>query len=197
MESVLQGLARVVVFIDDVLVTGWNEQEHLASLEELLHRLEEAGLRLRKSKCQFMLPSVTYLGYQIDAQGQHSVAEKVETNSRGSHSTERFGTEILPGPNVLLLQFLPNMSSSLAPLYHLLRKEASWGWTDKEMEAFRLSKQLLLSLQELVHFDPEMEIVVACDASAYGIGAVLSHCLPDGTKKPVGFASRTLMDTER
>ncbi len=132
MESVLQGLARVVVFIDDVLATGWNEQEHLTSLEELLHRLEEAGLRLRKSKCQFMLPSVTYLGYQIDAQRLHPVAEKVEVIREAPVPWNVSELKSYLG----ILSYYSSMSSSLAPLNHLLRKGASWGWTDKEMEAF-------------------------------------------------------------
>ena len=47
----------------------------------------------------------------------------------------------------------------------------------------------------LVHFDPELPIVLACDASSYGIGAVLAHKLSDGSEKPIGFASRTLSAT--
>ena len=47
------------------------------------------------------------------------------------------------------------------------------------------------------HFDPKLDIVLACDASACGIGAVLSHRLADGTEKPVGFASRTLLTAEK
>ena len=49
----------------------------------------------------------------------------------------------------------------------------------------------------LVHFDPSLEIVLACDVSDYGLGAVLSHRLPDGSEKPVAFVSRTLSDSER
>jgi len=55
----------------------------------------------------------------------------------------------------------------------------------------------MMSSQLLVHFDPKLEIRLACDASAYGIGVVLSHKMPDGSEKPVGFASRTLTQTEK
>ena len=49
----------------------------------------------------------------------------------------------------------------------------------------------------LVHFDPEKDIVLACDASPKGIDAVLSHRLEDGKEKPIAFASRTLAPAEK
>ncbi len=51
----------------DILVTGTTEEEHVTVLEEVLTRLENAGLRLKKSKCRFMTASVVYLGHRIDA----------------------------------------------------------------------------------------------------------------------------------
>ena len=66
-----------------------------------------------------------------------------------------------------------------------------WKWTDREEAAFTASKQFASS-QVLVHFDPTLELILSCDASAYGVGAVLSHRYPDGSEKPVAFASRTL-----
>lgn len=54
-----------------------------------------------------------------------------------------------------------NLVTVLAPLYKLLKWEESWTWE----EAFQKSKDLLLSSEVLVHFDPELEIWVACDAS--------------------------------
>ena len=43
-----------------------------------------------------------------------------------------------------------------------------------------------------MHFDPQLPLILACDASAYGIGAVLAHHMPDGYENPIGYASRTL-----
>ena len=41
-------------------------------------------------------------------------------------------------------------------------------------------------------FDPKRPVILACDASPYGIGAVLSHRKDDGTDQPIAFASHTL-----
>ena len=54
-----------------------------------------------------------------------------------------------------------------------------------------------MSSRVLVHFDDSLPLVLACDAYSYGLGAVLSHRMPDGTERPVGFSSRTLAKAEQ
>ena len=84
-----------------------------------------------------------------------------------------------------------------AALYTLLCQGVNWRWGLKEQETFQKSKDLLLSSKVLVHFNPQLPVVLACDASSYGIGGVLAHKMPDGTEKPIGFASRTLFVAEQ
>ena len=55
---------------------------------------------------------------------------------------------------------------------------------------------MITSEQVLTHYDPVLPVRLACDASPTGIGAVLSHLMPDGSERPVAFASRSLTKTE-
>ena len=70
--------------------------------------------------------------------------------------------------------FLPYLSHVLFPLYRLLRNSTPWRWSTSEEEAFHLSKELLLSSNLLVHFDPCLELVFACDASPYARRSLLA-----------------------
>ena len=62
---------------------------------------------------------------------------------------------------------------------------------------FIKAKGLLMRAPVLLHYDPDRPIVLATDASAYGLGAVLSHKNPDGSEQLIAFASRTLNASER
>ncbi len=83
------------------------------------------------------------------------------------------------------------------PLTQLLQKRVDWKWTGKETQAFSKLKQLIATAPVLTHYDPELPIVLDADASAYGIGAVISHTFPNGEERPIAFSSRTLTKSEK
>ena len=56
MESLLSGIPKVIIYLDDILITGISEDDHLHNLQLVLHRLETAGLHLKRKKCQFLVP---------------------------------------------------------------------------------------------------------------------------------------------
>jgi hypothetical protein len=78
MESLLQGIDGVSVYIDDILVTGSTVDEHICTLDKVLERIVSAGLTLNKSKCYFLRPRIEYLGHIIDEEGLRPTEEKVK-----------------------------------------------------------------------------------------------------------------------
>ena len=194
MESILGGLPHVCIYLDDILVTGHSEAEHLRNLEAVLSRLEEAGVRLKRSKCAFMLPEVEYLGHRISGKGLQPTAEKVVEAPTPTSVTQ---LKSYLGLLSYYCKFLPDLATRLAPLYVLLQKHKKWSWGREPETAFQNSKKLLTESSLLTHYDPQKELLLACDASPYGVGAVLSHRMPDGTDRPVAFASRSLSPAER
>ena len=77
-----------------------------------------------------------------------------------------------------------------------MKKERRWSWSEKEQRAFEKAKTMLQDDTFLTHYDPTKELTLACDASPYGVGAVLSHRIQN-EERPVAFASRTLAPAEK
>lgn len=67
MDTILQGIPNVICYIDDILVTGSTDEDHLRNLAEVFSQLEKHGMRINQGKCKFMQSSVEYLGHQTDA----------------------------------------------------------------------------------------------------------------------------------
>ena len=196
-ESLLQGIPGVVVYLDDILVTGSTEEEHLKTLDEVLSRLDSAGLRVKSSKCAFMRESVTYLGHQIDSEGLHPLSDRIKAIREAPTPTSVSTLKSYLGMLSYYSKFLPSLSTVLHPLYKLLRKNTTWRWGEGQAKAFQASKEMLTSESCLTHFNSSLELILACDASPYGIGAVLSHRMSDGSERPIGYASRTLNNAEQ
>ena len=91
-------------------------------------------------------------------------------------------------------KFIPNLATLLDPLNSLLQAKKKWKWTSECAKAFQAAKEQIISASVLTHYDPTLPITLAADASAYGVGAVISHVLSDNT---VAFASHTLTTNEQ
>ena len=92
---------------------------------------------------------------------------------------------------------VPNLSSVLYPLNQLLKSDVKWKWSVACSKALSTVKQKLVLSQVLIHYDCDLPLQLATDASPYGVGAVISHVFPNGEEKPIAFASRTLTQAER
>ena len=192
MESLLGNLHHVCIYLDDILVTGESETAHLQNLAALMERLEAAGVRLRREKCVFYDGKIECLGHPISAEGIQPVREKVRAIQDAPRPQDVSQLRALLGMLNYYGKFLPNLVTLLRPLYDLLQSSKTWSWAKSQELEFRKAKELLSSAPILTHYDPEKPLVLSCDASPYGVGAVLSHRMEDQSEQLIAYASRTL-----
>ena len=74
----LVDIPGVGCYLDDIVVTGRSEQEHLNNLQKTMDKLNVSGLHLKLEKCQFFQDSVTYLGHILDREGIRPHPDKIK-----------------------------------------------------------------------------------------------------------------------
>ena len=94
-------------------------------------------------------------------------------------------------------RFIKDFAPIAKPLHHLTEKDVKFEWTPACQEAFELLKSKLTSPPVLAHPDFQLPFILDTDASATGIGAVLSQCHSDRKEEVIAYASRTLSKPER
>ena len=128
-----------------------------------------------------MQPEVEYLSHKINREGLQPSDSKVAAIVEAPLPKNVSELKSFLGMVNYYGKFLSNLSTTWVPLYRLLRKGTLWQWGDEEQQAFDKVKKLLQSPNLLVHFDGDKPIVLACDASPYGVGAVLLEGMTTGS----------------
>ena len=139
-KQMLNGCLLTVVRVDDILVTGKDDQEHLRNFDMVLSRLAGAGLKLKQEKCTFLQPSVTYLGYCNDKNGIHPTNDKVEAIRKAPAPANVSELRSFLGMITYHQKFLENYSTIVHPLNQLLKKSITWSWTVKCQPVFEQLK---------------------------------------------------------
>ena len=197
MEQVLQGIPGVQCILDDMIITGRTDKEHLDNLRRVLERLKRRGLRLNQAKCEFLKKKVIFCGHEITEDGLKKTQDKINAVMNAPNPTGVSQLRSFLGLVNYYHRFLPNLATELHPLNELLEKNHKWEWNSACKKAFEKAKSLITTDEVLTHYDPSLRVKLACDASPYGLGAVMSHVMPNGSERPIAYASRTLTTAER
>lgn len=197
MESLVGDMEGVYCYLDDLVLTAENRVLHERKLKEVLCRLQDAGLTLRKDKCAFFQNEVSYLGYTIDKNGIRKNPDKVKAILDAAIPKNLNELQSFLGLINYYRNFVPNASSILSPLHFLLQKGVKWHWNYEQDAAFTCVKKMLASEQVLAHFITDAKTIVTVDASPVGLGAILSQEDRNGVERPVSYASRSLTPAEK
>ncbi len=194
MDCVLSGCEDYAkVYIDDILVVSESWEVHARHLRRLLEVLREAGLTCKRSKCVFGKRRLEFLGHVI-GDGYMSVPEARIVAIR-EHPVPRTRKQLraflgLIGYYRRFIRSFHRESSLLSP-HTAKTSPGEVVWTSAMLDGFRkLCKSLCDHVCLCVPCEDDT-FSLECDASASGIGAVLSvH--REGEWRPVAFFSRQL-----
>ena len=187
----------VIIFLDDILVYGPDQETHDKVLQEVLSRLRKHKLYAKKEKCEFGVKRLEFLGHIIDQDGLHTEPSKVKAVMEWPPLQSTKDIQCFLGLANYYHRFINGYSSIVQPLTRLLRKDVQWQWTNMEQEAFDNLKQALSSAPVLALPDPDKRFYVHTDASStVAIGGILSQMQDDGKLHPVAYTSRGLTTAE-
>ena len=195
MDKILEGLPAGCI-IDDIIITGKTEKEHNRNLESTLRCLEAYGLKLNGKKCAWKQDSVEYFSYIVTAEGVLPSSKKVqaiwEVDPPGNVKELRSFLGLVNYYN----KFLSDRTTTCAPLYKLLEQDIPWNWSSDYHKQFNKPKKMVTKAPVLAHCDPEKPLILAIDASPYGLGAVISHKMGED-KKPITLALHLQTSAEK
>ena len=175
-NKVLKGLHKIAVtYLDDIIIFSKNEEEHLEHLRIIFQRLKEAGLKLKRSKCDFMKTQIQYLRHLISSSGIQPLPEKLESIKNMPAPRSPKEVKQFLGLAGYYHKFVPRFSDLSRPLTRLTRKDVLFEWTKECQACFELLKETLCMHPILQYPDLNRPYVLFTDASKYGWAGVLTQ----------------------
>nr|VZI06730.1 unnamed protein product [Spirometra erinaceieuropaei] len=179
-DQVLRGLDFVYAYIDVLLVASSDAAEHEIHLRQLFERLDSFGVEINAGKCEFGVPSLIFLGHEVNSDGIKPVPEKLSAIST------------FPVPTTIkqLRRFLGMPLNSL-----LTHSKKTLVMTEEAVRSFNDVKAALASATLLAHPRSDAQLTLMTDASSTAVGASLQQTV-SGVLQPLAFFSKKLSPAE-
>ena len=193
-------LTYCVIYLDDVIVFGRTEEEHLEHLCMVFERFWEFNLKLKPSKCSFFQSEIMYLAHHVSQRGILPSQENVRAVQEFPMPKTYMQVCAFCGLAGHYKRFIKGFANIAHPLYDMLGKEVKMSLVDlppKAREAMAILKGKVQSAPVLVFPDFNKPFLLETDASKEGLGAVLSQKQSDGWYHSIAFGSHSLTPAEK
>ena len=205
-ETVVDGIANIIVYIDDLIIHSQNYEKHLTTLDELFTRLQAHNLKVNLNKCVFGSKEVMYLGFHLTESGIKPGIDKLKAVK-----------QTLPPKNVHeIRQFLGlcnffrnhvrNFAQVTAPLTALTRKDNPWKNGELPIDSLKSFRELqtILCSEPVIGYprrDRDYALITDAalgdDKNPGGLGAILTQIDQKGEHVVIAYASRKLQKHEK
>ena len=140
--------------INDILISGRNNNEHLCNLNNVFEVIQRSSLRLKLAKCEFTRGEVIYLGNRITKDGISPVAEKVEAIEAAPIPRNAEELKSFLGVLNYYHRYIPDAATLLEPPAFLVTERCNSKIMHLNVEKIVCDKQVL------IHHDPDNELLV-------------------------------------
>jgi len=193
----------VSIYMDDILIhTDNNLANHRQCVHRILDKLKKHDLYLKPEKCLFEQKRVEFLGVILENGSIRMDPTKIKGVADWPRPNNVKDVRAFLGFTGFYRYFIPNYSKIARPLIDLTRKAIPFHWEEKQVWAFETLKTLMCKEPILRQPNYEDPFFLATDASAYGVGAVLSQegetnpQTKNPTQHPIAYYSATFIPAE-
>ena len=175
------------VCVDDMLVKGVREEDHLSDLRETFDTFRMYNTKLNPSKCAFRVTAGKFLGFMVSQRGITVNLEKVRVIMELAPPKTVKDVQSLNGKIATLNKFVSRATDKCLPFFRTLKR--SFEWTDECQQTFENLKVYISSPPLLSPSKPGEELYLYLAVSQVAVSAALVR-EEDGSQKPVYFTSR-------
>ena len=195
---VLQNLQYkcAIPYLDDILCLSPSIEQHFTDLRNIFDALRKGNLKLKRTKCEFFLEELDFLGMKVTTDGLKPSPDKVDKLKSFPTPKNTKDVRSFTGLAQFYRKFIKGFSQTARPLFDLLKHDQKFKWTQNCEKSFQTLKDSICNDAILLYPDYNKQFHLTTDASGTALGATLSQ-EKDGVLRPVAFTGRSLHDHER
>lgn len=168
---------RAFIYMDDLLVVGSTESQHLKNLFDVFETCRRVNLKVNPGKCEFLRNEVYFLGHKCTQKGLLPDERKISAVKNYERPKDKDAVKRFVAFANYYRRFVRNFAEIARPLSALTRKCVDFIWGEECERSFQKLKDSLISTEILAYPDFEQEFRVTVDASQWACGAVLSQLI--------------------
>uniref|UniRef100_A0A0N5BZV4 RNA-directed DNA polymerase n=1 Tax=Strongyloides papillosus TaxID=174720 RepID=A0A0N5BZV4_STREA len=187
----------VSCYLDDIIIAGISKHDLIQRLNTVFQKLNEMGLVVNAKKLEILKEEVVFLGHLINKEGRRPNPDKIQGIIAMRRPQSQAEVHTFIGKCMHYADYMKNATLKAKPLYELIKKGTVFEWTNVHEKCFQDLKRELMEITMLSHYDGTQLLVLATDASEYGVGAVLLMRDEKKKERPLAHASKTFSKSQR